>query len=429
MLKSVVREFCPEFVMATYRSFRLFLQRKYRILKYRKLIKQTQEHYKTIAERIKNRGNKSIRFASYVVYDSTFGAYELMELMIARQNNYSPKIVICPDVARGEHHLREQYKKTKEFFVNKYGKEYVIDGYDEATGSFIDVSDQFDIIYCANPYDAMVNKVHGVQYLSTRNVLPVYITYCFQPNKYTFGVMSLLEVSLFWKVFTDTQYTMSEYQRYELIKGKNVELTGYAKMDSLGKYASRERSKKRIIISPHHTITNTALPLSNFLKYKDFILTLPQKFPQVNFVFRPHPLLFINMINEGFWTEKDRDAYIISLRRVGIEYSAGGDYFDLFVNSDALIHDCSSYMVEYLYLDKPCCFVKKDNTETFLSKLGNECLKCHDVATNEQEIESFIQRVVSNSYDIHGKNRDLILKKVKINYPKVSQKIMECITV
>lgn len=429
MLKSAIKKICPVFFLEKYGRFRSFMLRKYHTIKYRKLIRLTHEHYKSVAEKIKNRSDQPLRFASYVVYDSTFGAYGLMDLMLADSDKYSPQIVICPDVCRGEHQLKDQYKKTKDFFVRKYGKKYVVDGYDETTGSFIDLSDQFDIIYCANPYDAMVNKVHGVQYLSTKDVLPVYITYCFQPNKYTFGVMSLLEISLFWKVFTDTQYTMSEYRRFELIKGKNVQLTGYAKMDSLSKFVSRQRTRKRIIISPHHTITNTALPLSNFLKYKNFILTLPPKFPQVDFVFRPHPLLFINMINEGFWTETDKNTYIHNLERVGIEYSVGGDYFDLFVNSDALIHDCSSFMVEYLYMDKPCCFIKKNNIKALLSRLGNECLKCHDIATNEQEIESFIQRVLSDSYDIHKKNRDLILKKVKINYPIASQKVLEILTI
>lgn len=429
MIKSAIKKLCPKCILKLYEEFLFWKQLKEHRNENKELINRTHEHYKTVAERIKNRGNHPLRFASYVVYDSTFGAYGLMDLMIETPNKYSPKIVICPDVCRGAHQLKEQYKKTKDFFVKKYGDNYVIDGYDESTDTFIDVSDQFDIIYCANPYDSMVNKVHGVQYLSTKDVLPVYITYCFQPNKYTFGVMSLLEISLFWKVFTDTQYTLLEYQRYELMKGKNVYLTGYAKMDSLNKFVSRERNKKRIIISPHHTITNTDLPLSNFLKYKDFILSLPQKFPQVDFVFRPHPLLFINMINEGFWTEADRDAYILSLRRTGIDYSAGGDYFDLFVNSDALIHDCSSFMVEYLYLDKPCCFVKKNNIKAILSKLGNECLKCHDVATNEREIESFINRVLSDSYNIHRASRNSVLEKIKINYPNVSQKILEILTI
>ena len=127
--------------------------------------------------------------------------------------------------------------------------------------------------------------------------------------------------------------------------------------------------------------------------FKDYILELPKKFPNIDFVFRPHPLLFVNMINEGIWTKNDRDLYIEQLKNVGIEYSLGGDYFVEFVNSDALIHDCSSFMVEYLFLDKPCCFIVKDNTKDILSKLGLICLKCHDQVSQEYEIEEFIENL------------------------------------
>ena len=86
----------------------------------------------------------------------------------------------------GKKQLKEQYNKTKAFFIKKYGSEYVLDGYDEASGTFLDYSDQFDIIYCANPYDSMVNEVHGVKYLSQKNVLPIYINYGYSISRWHF---------------------------------------------------------------------------------------------------------------------------------------------------------------------------------------------------------------------------------------------------
>lgn len=418
-LKQILKKIVPE-------KIKFYIRLQLNRIKYRNLIKITQNHYKEVIKNLKNRKNLPLRFAAYVVFDSTFGAYEIIELMLADLQHYSPKIVICPDTSRGEDFLEEQYKKTKDFFVKKYGSEYVIDGYQN--GCFIDVSDQFDVVYLANPYDHMVNTVHSVRYLSTKNLLPIYITYCFQPNKYTFGVMSLLELSLFWKVFTDTKYTFNEYRKYELLKGCNVVLTGFAKMDSISKIFECNRSRKRVILAPHHTINNPLLPLSNFLKFKDYILELPKKFPNIDFVFRPHPLLFVNMINEGIWTKNDRDLYIEQLKNVGIEYSLGGDYFVEFVNSDALIHDCSSFMVEYLFLDKPCCFIVKDNTKDILSKLGLVCLKCHDQVSQEYEIEEFIENLQLEQNNIHLNERKKALKKIKINYPNVSKKILEIIT-
>ena len=431
MIKSVIKKICPKFVMVWYHSLYFFAQRKYRAIKYRPLIEKTHEHYKEVAERIKNRGDRPLRFASYVVFDSTFGAYGLMDLMLDDLKHYSPKIIICPDVSRGDVHLKEQYKKTKAFFVNKYGAEYVVDGYDEKIGEFLDVSEQFDIIYCANPYDAMVNRVHGIEYLSTRNVLPIYMSYGTYVDKYGSQiVMPMLEISLFWKVFAETKYTYKDYQKYELYKGRNVVLSGYAKMDSFAKCTEINSSRRRIIIAPHHTISNKYLPLSNFLVLSDFILELPKRYPDIDFVFRPHPLLFVNLVNEGFWTNEQVDNYISDIKSLGIDYSFGGDYFDVFVNSDAIIHDCASFIMEYLYTGHPACFVSKKENKNIFSSLGEKCLENHYIATNKQEIIKFIDDVVVSGNDSLREKRNLfVTQKLAINYPNVSRKILEEISI
>ena len=431
MLRKTLKKVCPKLIFEAYRSLYSYARRKYHAIKYRPLIAATHEHYKEVEERIRNRGDKPLRFASYVVYDSTFGAYGLMDLMLANPQKYSPKIIICPDVARGEHQLKEQYKKTKDFFVRKYGSEYVIDGYDEATGAFKDVSDQFDVIYCANPYDAMVDKVHGVQYLSKKNVLPVYMSYGCMPDHYGCEIiMPMLEISLFWKVFADNKFSFADYKKYELYKGKNVCLSGYAKMDDLAKFDRRtDSAKKRIIIAPHHTINNQALPLSNFLKYSDFILELPKKYPEIEFIFRPHPLLFVNMVNEGFWTKKQVDEYIEQVQKNGIIYSVGGDYFDVFINSDAMIHDCSSFVVEYLYTGKPCCFVAKTNYKKIFSELGKSCLENYYIAFDKQQIMNFIENVIINDNDSLKEKRTVYAKNyLAINYPNASKEVLNQIT-
>lgn len=423
-IKTILKKILPETLRI---SLRFYVELFVRRIKYHNYLKKTYKHYQSVKRNLDITKNV-IRIGSYVVFDSTFGAYQLFELL-KNKNCYNQKIVIIPDVSRGYNHMVEQYNRTKNFFIKKYGTDYVLDGWDEKNNTFYDFSDYFDIIYLANPYDEMVNPVHGIKYLSTKNVLPIYITYCFQPNSYVLKhVMPLLEISLFWKVFTDTKYTLLDYKKFELVKGKNVILTGYGKMDSLYNFHSKKEDKINIIISPHHTITNNALPFSNFLKYKDLILTLPQKFPNIHFIFRPHPLLFSNMVNEGFWTNDQLKLYIKKLSDLGIEYSCGGDYFEIFARSDAMINDCSSYIVEYLYTKKPCCFVIKDSKQKNLfTKLGKKCIDCWNLAYDWQDIEKFIQSVVDGTVDIKKSNREKVLPKVMINYPNASNKIIETI--
>lgn len=423
MLKFAIKKICSKSMLEVY----YFLERKKRYLKYRQLIKKTHEHYKDVVERIKNRGDRPLRFASYVVFDSTFGASGLMKLMLSDLQHYSPKIVICPDVVRGEDHLKEQYKKTKNFFINKYGAEYVVDGYDEQTGVFLDVSEQFDMIYCANPYDAMVNKVHGVQYLSSKNVLPIFINYGYSISRWHFTcVEQSLELSLFYKYFADTTYTLKEIKKYNLNRGRHVFLSGYSKMDELSKYPSKQNNKIKILLAPHHTIKgmNEAFQLSNFLTYYELIKRLPDIYTDVDFVFRPHPLLFVNLVNKKIWSQKQVDDYINDIKRKGVIYSIGGDYISLFSECDAIIHDCGSYMVEWLYTDKPCCFVVEDEKKlkNQLCLLGNKAIGFHVLAHNESEILDFINKVKNRSYTKFA--NDEVKRNIMINYPHVSDYIL-----
>ena len=403
------------------------LKRCIKRLRCKSLIKSTYKHYSEIEEEIKNRNQKNLRFAVYVVYDSTFGAYDLFDLMRSDLSHYVSRIVVVPDVSRGKEHMVKQYYETKSFFIKKYGSEFVLDGWNERENKFVDHSDEFDVIYLANPYDLMVDKVHGISYLSTKNVLPIYISYGCMPDNYGCKIiMPMKEISLFWKVFADNKMTYKDYCRYELAKGKNVVLSGYAKMDALARFKEKKRDKKRIIIAPHHTINNPALPLSNFLEYQDFFLELPKLFPQIEFIFRPHPLLFINMVNEGYWNTTQVNEYIKKIKDNGIIYSVGGDYFDIFVNSDAMIHDCSSFVVEYLFTKKPCCFMAKKNYKKIFSSLGKSCLKNYYLAFNTQQIIKFIQNVVIGEKDKLKQKRELYSTKcLAVNYPNVSKRILE----
>lgn len=399
--------------------------RKKRIINYELIIK-TQRHYKDVYMELK-KSNKKLRVASYVVFDSSFAGYELMKLMLIQQDKYEPKIVVIPDTSRGREHMIKQYNETKDFFIKKYGRNYVENGYDENTNEFLDLSDNFDIIYLANPYDSMVHEYHGIRYLSKKKVLPIYISYGCMPDKYSYHhIISLLEISLFWKVFADNIFSYKDYKKYSLNSAKNVVTIGYAKMDSLRYSNSKKQEKKTIVICPHHTINYEELPLSNFLEYKDFILELPDLYPNVDFVFRPHPLLFVNMVREGYWSKEDVQNYITTLREKNIEYSTGGDYFDIFLNSDGMIHDCSSFIVEYLYTLKPCCFVAKSNYKKILSKLGLACLKNYYLAFNREQIIEFIENVIIKGNDTLRYKRIRFTKKhLLLNYPKVSNRILE----
>lgn len=312
------------------------------------LQEQREEKLKTLKTQLQNK--QKIRVCFYIVADSEFVFKTLFEKM---QNDdiFEPFILAIPDVARGEEHMFYEMDKVYKWALQRYDR--VFKSYDEKTQSFLDFTDKMDLLATSQPYDAMSEKNYSIKYAISKQVLPIFISYGMSSASWGRDyIASLSDLSLCWKIFVDTQYQFDEYLSQPLKNIESICLTGYAKMDELAHFIPTKAKRKTIIIAPHHTISkdyNTALQLSNFLKYADFFLELYAKYPNIDFVFRPHPLLFValadkNISQDCFWgKEKINDYLSKTCSFANVKYQEGGDYFETFVNSSGIIHDCGSF--------------------------------------------------------------------------------------
>jgi len=218
------------FILSKINSFMLFL--KY---------KQVQKHYeivrKSIQKKVSSGNILSVGF--YVVYDSTFSAKPLFEKMLT-DNLFKPYIVIVPDVVRGHENMILQLNKSYNTFKNLYGEGIVFLGYIEQNNCFIDYSEKFNIIHLSNPYDVMTHKYFQMIYLKEKKLLTIHTNYgFFSADNYAHEhIINLPFMSFAWKVFVETEFCYKEFCEYEAIKGKNVVLTGYCKLDE---YAKQEK--------------------------------------------------------------------------------------------------------------------------------------------------------------------------------------------
>lgn len=392
--------------------------------------KTAQMHYAEVINAFRKSGRTRINFAAYVIFDSTYGMDSAFRKMM-NDPVWNPKVVIIPDVSRGVENSIKIYNKTKVFFTERYGAEYVIDGWNQDTGEYLDLAEEFDIIYYANPYDSMVHEYHKIEYASKKNVLPIYISYGYDVGKYTtLDRIKNPELNLVWKCFADTTYMLKDYKKHQIVKGANVVLAGYSKMDDLAKYTEKQedvhRDRKKILLAAHHTVASDTLPMSNFLKYYDLILRLPDIFKNTDFVFRPHPLLFTMMVNNKIWTEEEVNQYIEKIQKNGVEYSTGGDYLNVFAECDAIVNDCGSFTVEWLYTGKPGCFVYNDKLNSgYLTTLMNKAISSHTVAHSEEDIIIFIKNVIGESNCSECKMEAWVEDNIALNYPRVSSFILD----
>ena len=261
-------------------------------------------------------------------------------------------------------------------------------------------------------------------------ILPAIVNYGYFRSKFDRKLISSSSYSMYWKIFVENSYNLQEYKDFQIINGENCVLTGYCKMDLYESCKSKEKDRKVIMIAPHHSVQggyNDILSLSNFYKYADFFLELPKQYPDIDFIFRPHPALFFCLEQENFWGKEKVANYINKIKSFkNVRYSDGENYLDDFAESDALIQDCGSFLVDYFYTQKPQCYMLKnvEQIEDTFSNFGKFCLDNVYKAFSKEDIINFIDEVVINEDDSMKEKRENFAKyEVMINYPNVSSVI------
>lgn len=426
-IKQMIKRILPKSLYSVLKKIKTFFKEKFLIIKYNLVQKKLLK----IQKSLKKKQKLSVGF--YVVYDSSWGARPLYEKMQG-DSTFFTKIVVCPDVARGIENEKQILNQVYERLSKKYGSENVLLSYDNKQKKYIDYSDLFDIINLSNPYDEMTIEFYQVKYLNSKNKLCFYNSYGYQGKlRYDIDLMKSDTFNLFWRLFVDNQATKEIAINEQYIKGKNVIVSGCCKMDDFHITTETKDNSSRyvrtVIIAPHHTVDQSNLNLSNFLLYADFFKELPLRYPQIKFIFRPHPLLFTKLRREDFWGEKKVSEYIEQITsNKNLVYSTEGEYFDVFNESDALIDDCGSFLAEYFYTGKPQCYMlrSKEQFDTEYLDFGKKFFDYVYKAFSKEDIIHFIDDVVLNKNDpLKDSRLSFAKKEVMINYPDVSDFIIK----
>ncbi len=141
-------------------------------------------------------------------------------------------------------------------------------------------------------------------------------------------------------------------------------------------------------------------------------------------MFRPHPFLFKVLSRQNLWGEQRVDEYMSELKsKPNVIWSNSGDYFRVFAESDGCIQDCGSYLVEYFFTGKPCCYMLKapsDIDEKF-APLGKKCLANCYVAYDTNAIDKFIREVIVGGNDPKAAARFDFAKTIMVNHPHAAE--------
>lgn len=162
--------------------------------------------------------------------------------------------------------------------------------------------------------------------------------------------------------------------------------------------------------------------------YHEFMLKLAIKYNNlIQIAFKPHPILRPKLSDNRVWGKKKTDYYYNKWDKLENGQIHEGSYVDLFLTTDALIHDSGSFMIEFLYTGKPLLHTNRDtHIKDRLNSFGELAFDCHYHALNEEDIVVFINNLLY-SIDPMRINRQDFFNKFLIppNQQSASQNIVD----
>ena len=390
---------------------------------------ETENKFELAKERIRERLNKGekVRVAFLHMYATEIQDLNLFERLL-ESPYFDPYFIVVPVLFGDREHLEFNYNRTLRELTDNYGKDRVLSGYDIQTQECTDYTGQFDLASTNTPYDGLTKECFNSRYWLSKGIPVLYIPYFYMGLcRVTRENLQRIDFNFFWKVFVPNHYTKSLAKECMANKGKNIVVTGYPKLDNISKVTVLPHERKRIIIAPHHMIGDNVLDRGGFRDYAGLLQRLPSMFPQVEFIFRPHPQLF--EVLKKYWSTDEIDGWLEQfLSNANVTQSIEGDYIALLAGSDAIIHDCGSFVAEYLYFNKPCAYIYRKGVdyEAMQLKLGLKCLEEYYPIEEDTDWFRFIEDVVIGGKDIRKEEREAFARKhIMVNYPHATQAVYD----
>lgn len=267
-----------------------------------------------------------------------------------------------------------------------------------------------DIAIPEKPYRSQMYELHRIE---RNRAIPFVIIPYFLSTITEDWVVNQRPSLLCWRQFLDNESVREAWSKVHRLKGLTYVVTGLPVMDELltpkGELPDVwpvSDGRKRIIYAPHHTISDLhmeGIGYSTFLDYCDAMLEFRDKFKdRVYFVFKPHPSLRRKLVQ--LWGEEQTDAYYQKWQKPGYSHVEQGAYLSLFKHSDAMIHDCGSFTVEYMYMDNPVMYLVRDDSHVDnMIPYAREAFDLHYKGKSVADIERFILDVIEGRDSLRGK--------------------------
>lgn len=198
----------------------------------------------------------------------------------------------------------------------------------------------------------------------------------------------------------------------------------YNSANAIGTSWDFSRNTFRVIWTPRWT-TDPSVGGTNFFKYRNTFFALAGKYPEIDFLFRPHPLALPNFVEKGEMTDEEVTLFqnrCDSTPNISLDYEKV--YAATFWQSSVLVSDISSIIPEYFITGKPIIFCDT-NMELQLASYIKRILEGCYIVKNESELEQCLLMLKLGEDPLKEKRQIILEEVLPDRSSSICDKIME----
>jgi len=371
---------------------------QYRVL----IIPRAKVRHRRVIRRVQENGKANVVF---LVSSLPMWRFQSVYDLLKSDERFSPSIAIYPFPSFGSLQKEEAMTSLRAYF-----RERGIAVTDLSQESFPGqaLKDQLspDILFFPQTYNYLYGNDLDNQFFT--DSLNCYIPYSIRTSTGKNVYRSLFNDTA-WRLFYPSKLHYLEAKSILYNKGTNIRITGDPIIDLIQTapeeqvWKPQNKAKKRVIWAPHFSIIdNGIMHRDSFTWLSECMKEIANQYQEsIQIAFKPHPRLKSELYALSGWGQEKTDCYYRFWEEGANTQLETGPYLDLFKESDAMIHDCGSFSVEYLLTGKPVLFTTQDVQKSIAgqNELGQQAILAHYHGATREDIQTFIEKTVLGGED------------------------------
>ena len=416
-ISSFVKQILPKPVISILRSYKKYAPRE--------IIKDIKANEAIEKVRRKKKADKEIRVAFIVqmaeIWDKESPIYDAMK----EDAIFEVDLIVVPPYNLESKSVEREFDKNN-YFINHYPK--CIQAINNNV--WISLEDMgYDYVFVQRPYDQCL----PVGFRSSDIVR--FAKLCYVPYGYGGAdVFNAMNTNKFFFRNVYFAFLESEYMAKKLLRqfrtkrekeNHKIFNCGYPALEPYFLYPRVEKYKT-FTWTPRWSF-DPVIGGSNFLNYKDTFISIVKKHPELKFVFRPHPLMFGEILSKGLMTDDEISEYLLLLDSLSVKYDKDLPLEESLKRTDVLITDFSSIIIQFYLTGRPIIYCESciEMNEIF-QKMKKGMYIVNDVNDFINEVDKLSDnndclkkervKIIRSDFSIHKNATSNILKMIKNDY-------------